>query len=325
MCDINEKDTVYGLIQKFLAYTPVVIWGSGATAPYGMPTMSELNTKLKEVMGDDFDDSCGNLEAELEKEKYLPHMARIRKIIWDCIKRCDQYIDALILDGDCNFGEIFSIIDIFYKNHPRCVNVITTNYDEMIEKVLGLHNVNFTDGFNRNQFSGFDENRFQDKNIVNIIKVHGSLSWFDFGGEIRFYANYPPNPTSFEPTIVPPGIGKYRETSQLPYRELIQKADAAIKNTRGFFCVGFGFNDEHITPEIIKKIKEGTPIVLITKRASRAALNLLSLANNIAIIEEEISGGSRITIKQESSSKTESHIISNNMWQLSCFIDEVLK
>jgi len=155
--------------------------------------------------------------------------------------------------------------------------------------------------------------------------VHGSLSWFDFGGEIRFYANYPPNPTSFEPTIVPPGIGKYRETSQLPYRELIQKADAAIKNTRGFFCVGFGFNDEHITPEIIKKIKEGTPIVLITKRASRAALNLLSLANNIAIIEEEISGGSRITIKQESSSKTESHIISNNMWQLSCFIDEVLK
>ena len=111
----------------------------------------------------------------------------------------------------------------------------------------------------------------------------------------------------------------------MPYRELIQKADAVIKNTRSFLCVGFGFNDEHITPEIIKKIKEGIPIVLITQKASNAALNLLSLANNIAIVEENMSGGSKITIKQESSGKEEIHVISNNMWQLQCFIDEVLK
>ena len=325
MCSNEEKDVVYSVIQKFLTHTPVVIWGSGATVPYGLPTMLDLNTKLKEALGDDFDDSCGNLEFELSKAKYLPLMAKIRKIIWDYIKSRDQELDALVVRGDNNFIDIFSFIQIFYNNHPRCVNIITTNYDEVLEKALGLHNVNFTDGFCRSPFSGFDEKRFQDKNIVNIIKVHGSLSWFDFGGEIRFCANYPPDPTTFEPVIVPPGIDKYRETSKLPYRELIQRADVAIKRTHGFLCVGFGFNDEHITPEIIQKIKEGTPIVLITKKASDAAVNLLSSANNIVIVEENISGGSKITIKQAPGGKVETYIISNDMWQLQCFINEVLK
>ena len=37
------KDEIYKLIQVFLNNPPVVIWGSGATIAYGLPSMDELN------------------------------------------------------------------------------------------------------------------------------------------------------------------------------------------------------------------------------------------------------------------------------------------
>jgi hypothetical protein len=61
----------------------------------------------------------------------------------------------------------------------------------------------------------------------------------------------------------------------LPFRELIQKSDNLIKDANSFLIVGFGFNDEHLTPEIEKKIRKGAPIVLITKNVSPSSFIVL--------------------------------------------------
>ena len=48
MNDTNQKkDKIFRLIQKFLKNHPVIIWGSGATIPYGLPGMSELVEVLR--------------------------------------------------------------------------------------------------------------------------------------------------------------------------------------------------------------------------------------------------------------------------------------
>ena len=43
----SRKTEIFRLIQKFLKKPPVIIWGSGATIPYGLPSMDDLKTKSK--------------------------------------------------------------------------------------------------------------------------------------------------------------------------------------------------------------------------------------------------------------------------------------
>ena len=38
----ENKENIFKTIQKFLKSPPVIIWGSGATAAYGFPTMQDL-------------------------------------------------------------------------------------------------------------------------------------------------------------------------------------------------------------------------------------------------------------------------------------------
>ena len=40
-------ETLYKSIQDFLTKPPVIIWGSGATVAYGLPSMEILNDVLK--------------------------------------------------------------------------------------------------------------------------------------------------------------------------------------------------------------------------------------------------------------------------------------
>lgn len=73
-----SKDELFTLIQEYMKNPPVVIWGSGATVAFGMPTMTELNSKLKTNF-DYFDKNSQNLEEELGKEKYIEKLPEIKK------------------------------------------------------------------------------------------------------------------------------------------------------------------------------------------------------------------------------------------------------
>ncbi len=92
---------------------------------------------------------------------------------------------------------------------PRQANIFTTNYDLFIEKAASaLPNVTLNDGFDRTSAVGsrylfspekyFDRiyrssssnDRISELPVINLIKVHGSLSWQrDSDREIRFASN----------------------------------------------------------------------------------------------------------------------------------------
>src|SRR5690554_2969710 len=87
--DENEiKENVFKIIQNFLKKPPLVVWGSGATIPFGLPSMGVLNETLKENI-EGFDSSNDNLEIELGKGKYLKQMPEIKSVIWDKINEAD--------------------------------------------------------------------------------------------------------------------------------------------------------------------------------------------------------------------------------------------
>ena len=64
----SDKSSAFCTIQEMLEKPPVIIWGSGATIPFGLPSMQDLNKMLSEKVKD-FDGSNNNLEEELGKEK----------------------------------------------------------------------------------------------------------------------------------------------------------------------------------------------------------------------------------------------------------------
>lgn len=311
------KDKVFSLIQKYLEDPPVIIWGSGATIPFGLPSMTSLNDSIKDQIPE-FDQNNDNLEIELGKDEYIKLMPKIRDIIWNDINKVDEVVLKNILSPNSNvFDSLKMLVEKIREAHPKVANIITTNYDRVIEHTLSYYDIPFTDGFIGKNLSQFDEELFSDKNIVNIIKVHGSLNWFNLDGEIRYFNN---RLDSSIPQIICPGNNKYQETYKSPYRELIQKSDLFINSAKSFLVIGFGFNDEHLTPKIKAKVKMGAPIVVITKEITEMCLREIEGAQKYILIEENENKSTKFTFKERNRDKQEA-IIEGNYWSLDNFID----
>jgi hypothetical protein len=151
-----------------------------------------------------------------------------------------------------------------------------------------------------------------------LVKVHGSLNWFDVDGEIRFLYSISQDKA---PKIIAPSKNKYQEAYGNPYRGLIQKADDLIKTASSFLIVGFGFNDEHLTPKIKAKVKKGTPIVLITKKVSDSSFEELKNAEKYILFEESESGKTKVTYKENSSVEKQEIELKGDLWQLNNFME----
>lgn len=316
------KKEIFTIIQEFLKNPPVVIWGSGATAGFGMPGMGALNDCLKAKMTD-FDGSQNNLEKELGNPKYESKMPQIRSIIWNEIKKNDEKVLENFLKKQDDFLGIKEMIDVFSNPYPKILNIITTNYDRVLEHTMSYFNISYTDGFSGQNMSVFNEKKFDDKKItVKLVKVHGSLNWFDVNGKIR----YSSQEIVGAHKIIPPGKKKYEEAYTTPYRELIQHSDQFIKAGKSFLVVGFGFNDRHLTPEIRNQVSDGVPIVLVSKKITNEAKSELKNAHKYVFIEESIkTGNSRFYYKKNQKEKEETCEIPGNFWQLKEFMEEIFK
>ena len=311
-------ETVFKIVQKFIETPPLIVWGSGATISFGLPSMWDLNEALKKEIKD-FDIKNENLEIELGKEKYQEKMPQIKKIIWDTIHKIDIQVLEKVLLGNPEFNGVEVLIKKLIDTHPKVVNIITTNYDRVLEYVLSYNNIPFTDGFNGKILSIFDNTLFKDRDMVNLIKVHGSLNWFNVNDDIRYINCYS---DKYEPQIITPSKDKYREAHRSPYRELIRKSDSLIETASSFLVVGFGFNDEHLTPKIREKVKEGIPTVLITKEVTENTKEELKDANKYIFLEDSSKENkTKITYKTSKDSTEISLEIDGSYWQLNKFME----
>ena len=121
--------------------------------------------------------------------------------------------------------------------------------------------------------------------------------------------------------MIPPGKNKYRTTHHSPYRELMQKSDNAIKKAPAFLVVGFGFNDEHITPLVSKKTKSGTPIVVVTMKVTTTTEQQLEKAKKVIYIEADADiNKSHIRII-ENGNTVSNTVEDGQFWTLNKFMD----
>lgn len=284
-----DKDKIFNFVQKAVSTPPLILVGSGGSAPYGLPSMTELGTHLVNSLDikyktdyswNQFNENLSNgqdLETALSDLPLSDGIIEdIRRETWNLISKKD-----LILFHDVIFNnktiDIGRLIKKFYQAHPKCVNVITTNYDRVIEYACDSLKLPICTGFSGLYLKNYHQDNFPTMNTVNIVKVHGSLDTFkDVHGASLNIPLMNKIPDGLVPEIITPGSSKYRAVLKGNTRDLLNASDEMIKHAKSFLCIGYGFNDEQIQEKIISRIRQDTPIVVVTMRLSDSAAHLIT-------------------------------------------------
>lgn len=309
-------DTTVKESQRCLRAAPVVVLGSGASIPFGLPSMLDLAQHLiesnPEALLDQQESTTWRnfidvLRVNSDLENVLSRVQMTKKLTNYVVKRTWEHIetaDARVFNnliGNSDLLPLTRLYRHYFESTQNKLSVITTNYDRLAEYAAdctGLcHHTGFTYGYLRrcqtNPRISFYQGRHPVR-TVDIWKVHGSLDWFmDDDGRVVALTAAREIPEGFRPAIVTPGIGKYKETHQEPFRPVIAGADDALMRANAYLCIGFGFNDSHVHPELMKRWRQGDAfLTVLTKELSQSAKDIFANANGreFLALEEATNG-----------------------------------
>lgn len=278
-------------LQRYLENSPLIVLGSGASTDYGLPSMGDLTPKIMESdtvkLDPKYGDFCKAAESDIGLEGAIDKVAlqpktlqEIRNVVWDAVNKSDLlYFDQHPMEPP---KALVALIKKVIDPTPNKAVIVTTNYDRLAEYAV--------DGVGATAVTGFEGELIKKlelpteplnkrrlrarERVVDIWKVHGSLDWFRASdGAEEAIVSFPLTrfiPDGFQPLIVPPGKNKYSSTHNEPYRTIISEADKAFMHAESFFCVGYGFNDDHIQPKLLEQISNGKPIVILAKKVTPA-------------------------------------------------------
>jgi hypothetical protein len=329
-------------LQDWTNKIPLLILGSGASVPFGLPSMWTLGEHLKNSLS--FYNDTDNAQLEMFKislddsndlEKALLAiqlnenvLKAVIKATWQLISEADlKAYEQLVLNG--KETPLVILMKYLLSTTDRKISVVTTNYDRIAEYCASISEAFICTGYAQNYIGHFSDSIHTNAlaNIkgfsghVNIWKVHGSLVWFESPSKENVHLPLRKDiPQDYKPLIVTPGLSKYAETHNEPYRTIFAQADNEIQKANGYLCIGYGFNDVHVQPKLIQQIKT-KPIIVITKELTpKTKETIIDGGCKNFILMEEYNG---THTKIYSSSQGE-HIIENvSYWNLSEYLKRI--
>ena len=172
-------------------------------------------------------------------------------------------------------------IERMVKISDKVTNIITTNYDLLIEHSCNEKNINLYDGFSEMKSGkGKWKGKFNNiRNGVKLLKLHGSLNWDKDYQEIptrdSTYVQYNPKsnlwikpfPQKDEITnIVFKSISSEFTIKDEPFNLIQNKFVEILKDCNLLVVIGFSFKDK-IWKEVIEKaITKGMRLLYITPK-----------------------------------------------------------
>jgi hypothetical protein len=139
------------------------------------------------------------------------------------------------------------------------LSIVTTNYDTLIEEAAEEGHYKVFDGFTFASTPQFDAKMFDwtlvkdvpnldtkelvyDRNVINLLKIHGSLKWKRTDPITRVRKEDNENPL-----MIFPSSSKYEQSYQAPYSDLFYKFRELFNRPNTLlFTAGFSFGDFHI-------------------------------------------------------------------------------
>ena len=160
---------------------------------------------------------------------------------------------------------------------PSKLTIVTTNYDTLIEDAADSIEYTVMDGFSFSHRPYFNSDMFEwnlvkdieniktreleyKKNIINLLKLHGSLTWERDTKGIRRKEKADVS----NPIMIFPSSNKYMQSYQEPYFELFTKFHELLKRSNTLLITtGFSFADNHISQMIIQAILHNKSLAVL--------------------------------------------------------------
>jgi hypothetical protein len=339
-----DLDALLKQLQSWTNSVPLIILGSGASVPFRLPSMWTLGNYIKNniAFADPDDqaqfenfkilfDANGDLEATLSELQLRPKV--LEQIVfktWELVNKADIAAYEKFISKAVEFP-LTNLTEYLLGTAGKKLSIITTNYDRLAEYAASFAKAVICTGYAQNYIGHFS-NSIHSNNLaalkgykgqVNIWKVHGSLDWFKTKDDENIQLPLRHTiPDDFMPLIVTPGLSKYYETHNEPYRTIFTQADKEIEDANSFLCIGYGFNDIHVQPKLITQIKNNKPIIVLTKELTPKTKQSIidNKCKQYILIEEANATDTRIY----SSSQGE-HIIPNvSYWVLSEYLKLII-
>lgn len=285
-----EKELIFKTIQEYTSNPPLILAGTGLTIPIGIPGMGALANYLREQLDDKYKANPSwisvsdkiasgiDLEKALSEDKLNDDLlCDVKKCTWKLVNAADiKYFKEKHLFG--HKAPFTKILSKFLRTTGRHLDIITTNYDRYIEYCCDQYGIEVDNGYKGIYSKSIEMEFSKNKNNVTLLKVHGSLDSFkdNYNNESVSIPIQEAIPRGFTPEIITPGISKYEAILTNASRQLLHHADTVINRATNFLCIGYGFNDSQIQELIIKRIKSGCPIVVVTKELTDAALGIIN-------------------------------------------------
>lgn len=328
------EDKFSKMIQKYLEKQPVILLGTGATIPYGLPSMPDLAGHVKTSITNNSTEwkaflsalEKGDLETALQETQLDSALTdEIVNQTWEFVNQKDLEYYKKLIDETEKKSPLKDLFSKLLQSHPKHIKVITTNYDRVAEYAADLAEANIHTGFSGRYLLNFTQNYLQNhpnQSRIDIWKVHGSLDWFNRQNNLSFSSPLAKEiPENTTPLVVTPGIVKYQQTHLEPYRTVMNEADKALMQAACFLCIGYGFNDEHVQPKLIQQVQQkGKPVVTITKKLTEAGKKLLLENSSKSIVLEE-DENNKTCFHYFEDNKCKSETLDGNFWQLGEFLN----
>jgi len=264
--------------------------GSGASYP-AIKTAGDIETEINDLLAKG--------EADAADEKALDFIEEINTVHGTISAESDNAEIAQVLGWYTTFVSLVDKILFERKNLllPRQANVFTTNYDLFIEHTASMvPSLELNDGFDRSaRISGghtFAPERYFDRNYragglfshqseiptINLIKLHGSLSWRRSADAVVFSPTPMKKLTEKERAdienirkylgnhfVILPNMKKFHDTlMERTYYDLLRIFSKALaRENVVLLCFGFSFTDEHLLDITSRALRNPTAQLVI--------------------------------------------------------------
>lgn len=278
-------------------------FGAGTSIAIGLPGIDELTNRVLDLLEDPFKKQFKDIKERIAKkanvENILDRIRTIRDLVGDdkqaeydglkgvvAVTKLDSAVCKIICDIMCGAPEnemtphlIFAHwIRSLYSNRYSPIEIFTTNYDLILEKVMEQLGVPYFDGFIGSVAPFFapesvdaeegraNQSAYPPRMWTRLWKLHGSINWLlcNIGGKQRLTRLSGHEPKVGDELMVFPSRDKYSESRKLPFITFQDRFRRFLFGGEALLIIcGYSFSDEHINEIIFQGLRSNPRLSII--------------------------------------------------------------
>lgn len=319
---------------------PKVIVGTGLSIIYGVPGMGALATYLDTEIKKSADDNLKRMWNDRHQviknkglEAGLVNLTQEEAILVDAIKiftaryilESEEELHNAILESNTGFSKLLSYLKGTVSVNNRVIDIMTPNYDRIIEIVCDKLGIGVITGFSGSLYRKFNKNLLKQptemynckKNTwVRVFKPHGSINWVNENGNEYLTNDYRVLQQKIEfIEIVTPGSSKYREgLTNNTFRCMREEFNELLNPEENYSLLfyGYGFNDDHFDTALFDSFQKN--VLILARDVKKEILEKAQERKNITVFFHEDSKDYMIY-------KSKKYVIELPLWDIDRFAE----